>query len=49
MMLAPVGVRLRKKPSGTSGERERISIARKTAIRIPAPTSAPIVCHEPQP
>ena len=47
--VGPVGVRRRKNPSGTSGERERVSITRKAAISSAEPARAPIVCHEPQP
>ena len=49
MMFAPVGVRRRKKLSGTSGERERISMTMKAAIRTADPSKTPIVRREPQP
>jgi hypothetical protein len=49
MMFAPVGVRRRKNPSGTSGERERDSMTRKAAMSTAEPASKPIVCSEPQP
>ena len=44
MMFAPASVRRLKKPSGTSGERERVSMTRNAAIRTAEPMSAPIVC-----
>ena len=47
--LAPVTVRTRKIEKGTSGARERSSIATKAASRISAATIVPIVWTEPQP
>jgi hypothetical protein len=41
--LAPVSVRLRKMPNGTSGAFERSSIAVKVASRTAAAASTPIV------
>ena len=47
--LAPVIVRMRKIEKGTSGARERRSIATKAISRSAAATRVPIVCAEPQP
>ena len=47
--LAPVIVRRRKIEKGTSGARERRSIATKAISRIAAAARTPIVCAEPQP
>ena len=46
---APVSVRLRKMPSRTSGERDRISFQRKNAIRTAEALKTRIVCAESQP
>ena len=48
-MFAPVGVRRRKKLSGTSGERERFSMQRKGAMSTAEAARTPIVWAEPQP
>jgi hypothetical protein len=47
--LAPVIVRMRKIEKGTSGARERRSIATKAISRIAEAARVPIVCAEPQP
>ena len=46
-MLAPVGVRLRKKPSGTSGAGERFSITAKAPIKMIESVIRPTVCAIP--
>jgi hypothetical protein len=47
--LAPVRVRRRKIPNGTSGACERSSVATKAAINVAESASNPSVCVEPQP
>jgi hypothetical protein len=46
---APVSVRRLKIPSGTSGDLDRVSFQRKTAISTAEPMKTPIVWAEPQP
>ena len=48
-MFAPVSVRFRKIPNGTSGAAERSSIATNAPIRAAATPIRPSVWNEPQP
>ncbi len=47
--LAIATLRKRNSPSGISGVRTRVSMARKSAMSVAAAASSPIVCADVQP